>query len=566
MVGSFDEGRSLRGGSDGSVCTRQAGRRTSEGQSLRAWVNASGNTGPAPAWRSSDAITVSVQRESTMSSTRYAGPRARRPRPRTRPTRWRTAARGCPSRLAVRVSRVCETTGRNGSSEPRREPRRERRDQLRVTQRRDARDPRRRAGRAPCRASARPTRRPSSSEYAPATFCSSIARPQPPSPATPSTRPGSACSLAGMREPSGHCLRGSMREPLVAQVAERVARQRVVDGVREQPVAETARAATARRGLRIVELAPQELHEAARSRRGTRASAPARRAAAAVTASTRVLRVLPRRAACAATCCRSRSTTPSTSSTFSMFSSRPRRRLTSRSISPSLTQLVRASASSVDHLLGVLARRERGADEVVLDLAVFSARRARSRTPGRARARPVRPAGSTRSPSRAPGSGRRTRGRACRSPCRAPRSRPRTSARCACELSLDLEPVSSRIVAGVRAGVDAAGARSHSATRRASSTVSVYTMPVPGSVGIVCASHASRSACDRQVQRRRARGSRGRAARAARAGRRRADRRCRRRRGRSRSRWCTAPARRRAGGRAPGRCGGSRAGSRDPSR
>jgi hypothetical protein len=39
-------------------------------------------------------------------------------------------------------------------------------------------------------------------------------------------------------------------------------------------------------------------------------------------------------------------------------------------------------------------------------------------------------------------------------------------------------------------------ATSHSATRFASATVRQYTIPEPGSIGIVCASHAMRCACD----------------------------------------------------------------------
>ena len=41
--------------------------------------------------------------------------------------------------------------------------------------------------------------------------------------------------------------------------------------------------------------------------------------------------------------------------------------------------------------------------------------------------------------------------------------------------------------------------RSQPVTRRASSTVSVYTMPVPGSFGTVSTSHASRCAGTREV-------------------------------------------------------------------
>ena len=72
-----------------------------------------------------------------------------------------------------------------------------------------------------------------------------------------------------------------------------------------------------------------------------------------------------------------------------MFVSRPRRRFTSRSISASLTQSP-CVGEERDHLLGVLARRERGVDEVVLDLAVFAA--ATSAMPNAwSIARPARP-------------------------------------------------------------------------------------------------------------------------------------------------------------------------------
>ena len=72
-----------------------------------------------------------------------------------------------------------------------------------------------------------------------------------------------------------------------------------------------------------------------------------------------------------------------------MFVSRLRRRFTARSISASFTQSPSLGDERHD-LLGVLARRERGADEPVLDLAVFAARAARCANAWSI-ARPARP-------------------------------------------------------------------------------------------------------------------------------------------------------------------------------
>ena len=161
-------------------------------------------------------------------------------------------------------------------------------------------------------------------------------------------------------------------------------------------------------------------------------------------------------------------TAPSSSSSFSAWSSWPRGHVDRPLEPPDRRRVDRLERR--EELAHPVGRRERGPQEVVGDLVVLAARQQDRRTLGRPRVRPGRPAGSRRSPSPAAGSGRRSRGRACRSPSRARRSRRAPSSR-----SRAARPRAPRGRLGhrrrCRRGRRCRGVCSHAATRSVSATV-----------------------------------------------------------------------------------------------
>ena len=187
-------------------------------------------------------------------------------------------------------------------------------------------------------------------------------------------------------------------------------------------------------------------------------------------------------------------------------------------------------------------RRKGGADEEVGDLVVLAAVQQDAVRIVDGAARRGRSAGSRRSPSRAAGSARRSRGPACRTPSRARPSPRAPSAGSRAASRSRSSSLLGREFGVVGTGVEAVPLQPAGHSFGVGDGQAVDDAANRASAGGVSASHASRSAWLREPDRlepkdSRASGPRGRSVR------RRAALRCPRRHGRSRSPSCRAPGR-----------------------
>ena len=334
---------------------------------------------------------------------------------------------------------------------------------------------------------------------------------------------------------------------------------RRVDVVGDEMRAETTRAPAARLRVLLVELEEQELHEAGV---GGEELAHARLLVAPLTGHRRdaVGRVLPR--------LRRAPPLPAVGldRTFDLedLQRREQARAPQVHVRFELGELhPLVVAEELHHLVDVLARRERGVDEPVLDARVFVAGE-----PDRVGAVDGPAGAADLLVERDRGSGdlevhdEREVGLVVAHAER--RGRDDALELVGQQLRLDLDAVLGGLVAGVRARGDATGPqpRRRRGARPRSSTCRRCRCPA-APAAVARATPTARPAGAGRTGR--ARGSPDRANRAARADRHRVGRRRRGRPDRSRSPSCTAPACRPGAGRARVRCAGSRGGSRGPS-